>query len=472
LIRIRESKAFSKSRDFATDLRKTLQTVITAGLCTIELCTIELCTMLSRLSRLIFFFAALGVVLYTVLLNRESMTVYLWAGSTFTAMSGVVLIVTFALGILTASFVGLLVGIRSYMRERRLQAKQRQRQALLDGLRSARSFAACHEWNKARAEYEQLIRRYPHDLIARVELSRVVEGQGDLREALRLIDAARAEAPQDVEVLMRAAELNIQLKNKTAAIDNLALILASQPNRHAARMARDLSEDLERFEDALEYQERLDGLGYDGEESERFRSRIRFRKLLKETIDPTQLKDALSAFAKRESLSPALERLAELHLEAGDRVSAAQSLAKVARQDGSVAALKRATELWVELNQPEQALSTLRATAKETRGIARLEVELEQIRTLIALRMLDEAKAGIAKLPALLGEHEVTLTPELAREVQALQAFTAVKLGDLAGADATLARLTRGVTEILWGGAAYAPAQRATEAPAPRLSTP
>ncbi|NDC37900.1 MAG: DUF1049 domain-containing protein [Proteobacteria bacterium] len=420
--------------------------------------------MLTRISRLLVFFLALSGILYIVLLNRDPVTVHLGRENTISAMSGVVLIATFSLGILLAAFVGVFFGLRSYLREQRLHAKERQRKAL--------RYAASREWNKARAEYEQLIRRHRHDVISRVELSRVVEGQGDLREALRLVDAARAESPQDVEVLLRAAELNLQLKNKTAATDNLALVLASQPNKYAARLARDLSEELERYDDALEYQEQLDSLGYEGDESERLKSRIRFKKILKEQADQDQLKEALSAFARRESSSPALEKLAELCLEAGDRAEAAQHLAKVARQEGSVEALLRADDLWLELNQPEQALATIRATAKATDGTARVAVELELIRTLITLRMLDEAKSAITKLPTLLLELEIDLCAEVSQKVQALQAFLAVKHGDLGTADATLARLTRGQTEVEWSSADRSQSAARHEAPAPRLSTP
>lgn len=427
--------------------------------------------MLSRISRLAIFLIVLTAVLYIVLLNRDPITVHLAGENTFTAMGGVVLIVTFGLGILTASLVGVFFGVRSYLREQRLHAKERKRKALLEGLRLARSHVASREWNKARAEYEQLIRRHPHDSIARVELSQVIEQQGDPREALRLVDAARVETPHDVEVLLRAAELNVALNNKTAAVDNLALVLASQPSKYAARMARDLSEELERFDDALEYQDRLDGLGYQGKESERYKSRIRFKKLLKDTPDALQLQEALTVFVKREHSSSALEKLADLCAAAGDKLGAAQHLARVARQDGAIEPLKRANALWLELNQPEQALATVRATSKETSGATRVAVELELIRILITLRMLDEAKGALAKLPALLAECSVTLNPEVTAHIQSLQALAAVKLGDTNSADATLTRLTQGSLEIDWGTSRLS-AKKSSEAPAPRLSTP
>ena len=75
------------------------------------------------------------------------------------------------------------------------------------------------------------------DIIARVELSRSLEGQGQAREALRVLEEARASDPKNVEVLFRAAELNQSLNNKTAAIDNLALVLCQHPNRRAAQSA-------------------------------------------------------------------------------------------------------------------------------------------------------------------------------------------------------------------------------------------
>ena len=82
------------------------------------------------------------------------------------------------------------------------------------------------------------------------------------------VEAARLADPKNIEVLFRAAELNSRLKNKTAAIDNLALILAQFPSRQAAGLARALSEELGRYDDALEYQEQLEAMGSQEEQQD------------------------------------------------------------------------------------------------------------------------------------------------------------------------------------------------------------
>jgi len=300
----------------------------------------------------------------------------------------------------------------------------------------------------------------------------VLEGQGDPQEALRVLDAARAEEPTNVEVLLRAADLNVALKNRTAAIDNLALVLLHQPNAHAARMARDLSEELGRYDDALEYQERLDSMNGGEDESAAARARLRFKKLLKEhDQNPQGLREALTTLVKKDPCTPALQKLAELETESGHKEQAAQVYTRIARESQDPQALRKAIDIWITSNMPQQALAAARAALKESGGRKRITAEFELVRVFISLNMLDEAKAELAKIPALLGELGIESDTDIARELLTLRARTYAKLGDVSRTDATLKALSDGALTV---AAETAPSYNGNtaDAPAPRLSTP
>jgi len=428
--------------------------------------------MVARISRLIFLLAIIAVTLYLVLLNRDPVTLRLTGNTTYTAMGGVVFIVVFALGGVTASLVAIFFGIRSFLRERQLLGRERQRKALTESLQLARGYTAAREWNKARSAYELAIKRHPHEAIPRVELSKVLEGQGDPREALRIIDLARAEAPSNIEVLLRAAELNIALGNRTAAIDNLALVISQEPNRYAAELARDLSEELERFDDALEYQERLDVLGGDYKEAEQVRARIRFKELIKASPDTASLRDSLRELVKRDSAAMALDKLAELELAQGNRESAAQHYAKLGRQEVNLIATRKAAELWSELNKQDLALSALRAFNKEASGEVRVLGEVELIRTYLNLGMTDQARSAISKLPQLMAEFDALDSGEILKQVAMLRAYAHIKLAEPARCESILNQLLGGKAATINDSAPQQIKNSITEAPAPRLSTP
>jgi tetratricopeptide (TPR) repeat protein len=351
--------------------------------------------MINRLNRFIFLFCVVALALYLVVLNTAPVTVHLSPGATgssVTGNTGVVLIAAFALGILVAGLVGLFFGMRGYFRERKLHSLEAQRRAFYDGVLRARGFSASGEWNKSRAQWESLIKKDPTDIIARTELSRSLQAAGEPIEALRILDAARARDPKNTEVLFRAAELNIALGNKTAAVDNLALILHNHPSRRAAQMARDLSEELGRIEDALEYQAQLETMGFGDAEQDSITSRLEFKKILKNNDqDKTALRTELRALAKRRpEFVPGLHRLALLEAELGNLEDAAHYYVRAAKAGHSSSYWNEVSKLWIKKGDPERALAAARTATKETEGEARLSAELELVRIrLISSRMHD-----------------------------------------------------------------------------------
>ncbi|MBN8550154.1 MAG: tetratricopeptide repeat protein [Deltaproteobacteria bacterium] len=432
--------------------------------------------MINRINKFIFVFCVVALALYLVVLNTAPTTVALSPGTNgwkITGNTGVILIATFAIGIVVAGLVGLFFGVRSYFRERRLHNLEAQRRAFYDGMLRARGFAASGEWNKARVQWEQLIKKDPTDIIARTELSRSLQAAGEPIEALRILDDARAKDPKNVEVLFRAAELNIALGNKTAAIDNLALILHNHPNRRAAQLARDLSEELGRIEDAVEYQAQIESFGVPGAEEESIAARLEFKRILKDRAsDKAALRTDLKALCKRRSeFVPALHRLALLEAEQGNIEEAAHYYVKAAKASHSSAYWNEISKLWMSTQNPERALAAARTATKETEGEAKLIAELELIRVQISLNQLDDARRSLDQFQNVINSGGPRMPSEILQQYLILRGLYLSQTGDQAQAAELWKKLSQNDLEI--NSTPYVPGgARNGSAPAPRLSTP
>src|SRR5262245_19615796 len=114
--------------------------------------------------------AIAGITLYLVLMNREVITLSLTGSRTITAPAGAIFIVVFLFGGICTAIVASFFGVKAYFRERRLTRQEDQRKRFYQGLLEARGYLASRQWDKAHRKWEELVRKDPTDLIARVEL--------------------------------------------------------------------------------------------------------------------------------------------------------------------------------------------------------------------------------------------------------------------------------------------------------------
>jgi tetratricopeptide (TPR) repeat protein len=428
--------------------------------------------MLGRYNRLLIVLLIVAAALYVMILNREPVVVHFSSESNVETTTGVMFIVLFSLGILTASSVALLFGMRFAWRERRFESRERNRQQFFQDIANARGLLAAGDWQASRLMWEQAIKRDPSGVMARVELSKCLQGAGDSTEALRVLDEARALDPSNLEVLFRAAELHLASGNRTAAVDNLALVLRKHPSQRAATMARDLCEELERLDEALEYQSKLDSLGYYDSEAT---NRLTFRKIcLQYSKEPEQLEAELRSFYKRHTeFSPAVERLASLLASQGKTPEAVDLLVKAGKSSGKASMWFEAAKLWMKQEMPEKAVSLARAATNATQGRERLEAELNLIRTFVLLNMFEEAKSAIDGFEKLAQGTGVEPRPEMWQQFYALKGLCLNRLGAFAEAAQIWAKLA-----AQEGQTAAKPAPQngirldAGYAPSPSLSTP
>jgi tetratricopeptide (TPR) repeat protein len=433
--------------------------------------------MLIRIRKLIVLFFVVAIAATVVALNLEPITVHYTPGRSFTAIGGVVLLGVFAAGIALAATFWVFFGIKTYFRERSFLSKEKSHRVFYKGFLEARSLLASNEWLKAQDKWERIVKKDPTDIIARIELSRCLEGNGEYKEALRVLEAARLASPNNVEVLLRAAELNVRLKNATGAIDNLALALYNQPSRKAARMARDLSESLGRIEDALEYHRQLSEIEGVNPASDEAGMRLQFKKLLLENAgnddDTSALYNALKRFIKRyPEFGEAQYKMATLELRAGRLNEAASLLIKAAKASGEHNYWNEAMRLWLSQGSNEAALAAARAATRNTSGEDRITAELDLIRLYLALRMTDEAKAALDGFNALVADEDIVINSAAEQSFIALSGYCKSKLGDSDSADDLWQKL--GGIKALLGESTLTETfkERTGTAPAPQLSTP
>ncbi|MCB9030302.1 MAG: DUF1049 domain-containing protein [Deltaproteobacteria bacterium] len=386
--------------------------------------------------RIIKMLAAIAIivipVVYVFYHNHSTVTVNLSKTASVSAPMALVLIATFALGILFTAFITLFFGIKAYWRERQLKNRVKTRQRSEEVMIEARNLLAAGEWSKAQHKWESIVSRDPENIIARVELSKSLQGAGDIREAIKVLDAARTLDSTNTEVLFRAAELNLKLENKTAAIDNLALILYNHPNKKAAILARDLSEELERYQDALEYHHMLERFGLKDESYHDIELRLKLKvieKLHKE--DKDALLEEIRKFTKKNSAYiPSLYRLSLLENEAGNIEEAAKLLSQAAKHSGDPRYWMEAAKIWIKRGEPQRAVAAAKAGTADANRKSRTHSELELIKLYIKLNMLDEAKVAISDFEDYLKNEKIDTSDEDAQQLLILKGRCFNALGD------------------------------------------
>jgi tetratricopeptide (TPR) repeat protein len=375
--------------------------------------------MLRQFNRFLALAVVIALALYITLTNPEAATIKLGPNISISAYAGVIYLGVFFVGVLAASVVALFFGLKGWFRERKLRAAERSRQAFFDLFKKARNFMANHEWNAARTVWETVLSRDADNVIARVELSTCMEHLGDLKEALRVLDETRASSHSSVEVLMRAMELNCKLGNKTAAQDNLSILVAESPSRRALETARDIAEDMGRIDNALEYQKELEKVGYASDEISLARTRLLFAHLIQSAEHEAALKEALVVFVKKHpTYVPALEKLADIQLNQGHVEECAELLVKAAKASSHDSSKwSRVINLWLSVapgdfqRRAERALAAARSSTQGTHGASRINTELVLAKTLLAVNRPEEAQATLESLEKLATREGTTISP-------------------------------------------------------------
>ncbi len=429
--------------------------------------------MISRANKLLLALFVLTLVSYLFYQNPESVTVRFGKESSLSAPLAIILLSTFCFGVVFTFFFAFIRELKAAWRERKLIEAGRRREISYQQMLKARSKLALGEWQSADNEWRNILNRDPEDIVARVELSRSLEGKGELAEALKVIDTARASDPSNLEVLFRGAELNLALGNKTAAIDNLALILYHLPSAKAAKMARDLSESLDRIEDALEYQRTLVRLGYPGDDADEVMARLEFKKLLAEMrADRSTFRNDLRRFVKSHAqYVPAIHQLATIEREDGNFEESTRLLLKASKLSNHPQFWEEAARMWIAEGQPDRAVSVARSGCEQVEGKARIDAEIELVKLYLSLNMNDQASAAITSLGSLVQQLGLDGDEQITRSILVLKGRCFNQLSDYRESARVWTQLSEGKFTLEEPSTAP-PVSASFHQPAPTLSTP
>jgi thioredoxin-like negative regulator of GroEL len=434
--------------------------------------------MLRQFNRLIALALLIAVTLYVTLTNSETATIKLGPSITVTTYAGVIYLGVFFLGCVIASLVALFFGFKSYLRERKLRAAARSHQLFFELFLKARSFMASEEWGAARAIWEQVLHQDPDNTIARVELATCIENLGEPREALRVLDSMRASNHTNAAVLFKAVDLNRKLGNNTAAKDNLALIVQEAPTKRALELARDIAEELGRFDDAMDYHRALEKVGHISEDMIEAKTRISFEQLIRSVENETSLRETLTIFVKKHpQFVPALERLAQLEIARGRLDEGAELLVKAAKlSEGDLSKWDTVIALWLRAapgdvsRRADRAVAAARSATQGLHGAKRIDAEFVVAKTLLAVHRADDARTLLENVSALAEKERVGLTPVQAQIRTHLLGLSMSRLGlskDTASLWESLVEPTLPVTET-----GKKPLLSDRGEPSPVLSTP
>lgn len=435
--------------------------------------------MLSKIIKILLLVLVIALVTYIIVFNSSSVDVSVPPDLQIKNINlGVVLISSFIIGAIFASLIAAYFSLISLFRQKRTESDVKAREKFITTLLEARTASAAHQWIKSKALWQSLAKKDPSKVLAKIETAKCLDAEGKNAEALKLIDEARAEAPGNIEVLFRAADLNLKVGNKTAALDNLNLINAADNIPRALKLSRDLAFDLKRYDEALKHNEKALAVG-SVSDYEEFQCRALFYKLKNsfKAEQPESLSEytkELRKFVKKHSHShlPLIE-LAHIEEKAGNYESAAELLFKASLITGSSEYWHKSVKIWIDNSLPDRAIAAAKSAAKTTKGNARIDAEFDLIRVTLLLGKFDEAAGLLENISYLVKSLECELTPEQSDQLNILKAYGFIRNNQSDRAKRLIARLAlKDLTPKELKDETPPDPSKTGNPPAARLSTP
>jgi predicted Zn-dependent protease len=399
------------------------------------------------LSLLIIVGAAVSYIFY---LNPAPVELVYGPGKAMSAPLALILISVFAGGFLFASLIAFALGLRqSWLRWKEVK-RIRQSELHQQQIVHAREELAAGNWTKARGMFQRIIDQDPQNIVARIMLAETYRRQNEVPSAIKVLDECRAEQRENLELLFLAAELNTQLGNKTAACDNLSLVLKAQPSNAAAlEKLAFYSQSLDRPEQAREFYQRLVKVT-PADRAEEVQDRLALAELASASkeFDQTsaEYKRAVEDVLKRHrDFAPALGALAEVERN-GARLDLATKLwLRAFKFSGEPTYLEAAAQTWLKIDQPARALEAVKngVVARSADDSLNVQGRLYLISMLLRLEMVEDAQTEIEALAS-------NLTAEDPNQpaLQYLRAKTLFRRGEVAEAIKRLYAIIEQLVEI------------------------
>jgi tetratricopeptide (TPR) repeat protein len=210
--------------------------------------------MFVKIIKLLLLIFIIGLVLYFVRNNPAQVTFTLWPGYVYNATVGIISVCVFSSALVVAALVWSFFSLPLYFKQKSLLSFKHKTELFFKKQLEARSALSIGDLAHAKVIWEQLLAKDPSGVVARVELSSISEKLEKFKEGLAILEPIRKDTNSNPEVLLRLANLNYYAGNKSAALEALNQLLSISPALSPCKFAMQIAEELNQYQDALEYE--------------------------------------------------------------------------------------------------------------------------------------------------------------------------------------------------------------------------
>ena len=401
--------------------------------------------MLLRFIRLLLALTVLAALLHIISKNQDTVTLTLLDSWKFVDYSlGTLVIIVFCTGVVCSSIAGVLRGAPEIFAYWKLQREIKKSNDFYKKITEAREASATRQWEKARLLWGDLARIDPTDFIAVVELSRAVEALGDARQALKDLTAIKSVHPDNIEVLLRCAELHEKLDNKSGALDNLVHILSLEAVPFVAHEATRLCLANGNYTDGQEYFLMIESSTFSNE-AEGLGARVGLLHLRSTSLNTPieeQIVNGRRLIKRFPLFAETYGYVSQLLDEDGKSSEGVKLLytgIKQTREDSLLRALAISAR---RSGNYKEALSLIHQLTKESLGIPLLvQLQLLVVRLAIEANLYDEANQALSSTRIMLEQNDSSNLQVYREELAFLEGLLQLEQGRIDGARAALRSL-------------------------------
>ena len=356
--------------------------------------------------RRVIFLAALisvvALVCYIYYFNMTKVTMSFGPTEQLTLPLALIIIGAFIVGILVAALFAFFLLTGRAITIGSLKRSLNQLKSRGVTLVSGREELAAGNYGAAATTFKKLVEKDPEDMQARILLAETYNSQGDYASALGVLDRARAEQKDNVEALFLAADLHDKLGNRTAAYDNVSMVLKTQErNKFALERLVKYCKELERYGSGIEFLQKLIRISprYEHEELQTKMAELEFQRAIKDSGgNEDQLKTSVTQVANRHrNYAPALSELAAIEKRAGRAEVANKFNLKAYRASGDPKFLAEVAKNTMDKADGDKAVAVVRKAIKGDSEQDSLG-QLFLVNLLLSLDREGEAKEELEKL--------------------------------------------------------------------------
>ena len=359
----------------------------------------------ARIIKLIILFSVVALSIYFVSINNASVTVAIAPGNSITASVGTLVLGAFAFGIFLAFVAASVFALRSFFREQGFKRREKKRLKIEEQIIDARETARTEDLKTSRKKWRNVLAQNQDSLAVHLQYCEFLlntcdsTSASDLHTAITAIDEAKKLFPDSIEVHLLASKAQNLLGNKTASLDNLAVVLSKKPLLQPTLDAALLSYELNRFEDCLEYLERAHEISPATENNTRLRSDALAGIIIRDKYQDDDKRTALiNHLVSCPQSCVALKAVAELQINAGMVKDSAESLWRLFKLTNNIEDLRKARSVWLSGGYVDNAISAVKTFARDSKEEQAWLANLELAKTYLLVGQDLEASALIEKL--------------------------------------------------------------------------